>query len=375
MKGGDQDLYVAERAYLTQLRWSDEYVASLAVSTDADGRFSIKGVGRERIVELNYHGPTVQSRKFRVLTREATPFLVNNARRSSDWGITQFYGARFTHAAAPTKPVTGVVKDINTGKPLEGVRIACNKTADFPVHGFNGIEATSDSDGRYSLVGLPKGKGNKAIVIPAKGQPYLASAIEIPDTPGLDPVVLDVGLKHGIVIEGRVTDRDTGKPVRSIVEYNTFRDNPHLKEAPGFDRSAVWQQYVTEPDGTYRVVALAGRGLVAAMAIGAGEEYLPGVGLKVDQETLIGTVVPHNTPWNFNTFADLEVPAGATTVHSDLALERGLIQTVRIVDPGGHPVTRARTRHHMRMSNWSTPSRRPNLGSKACGVARSGVCW
>ena len=189
------------------------------------------------------------------------------------------------------------------------MRIACNKTADFPVHGFNGIEATSDSDGRYSLVGLPKGKGNKAIVIPAKGQPYLASAIEIPDTPGLDPVVLDVGLKHGIVIEGRVTDRDTGKPVRSIVEYNTFRDNPHLKEAPGFDRSAVWQQYVTEPDGTYRVVALAGRGLVAAMAIGAGEEYLPGVGLKVDQETLIGTVVPHNTPWNFNTFADLEVPA------------------------------------------------------------------
>ena len=89
VKGGDQDLYVAERAYLTQLRWSDEYVASLAVSTDADGRFSIKGVGRERIVELNYHGPTVQSRKFRVLTREATPFLVNNARRSSDWGITQ----------------------------------------------------------------------------------------------------------------------------------------------------------------------------------------------------------------------------------------------------------------------------------------------
>ena len=228
------DIYALERAYLTQLRWSDEYTASLAVSTDLEGRFSIRGVGRERVVELTYHGPTVQSRKIRVLTREATPFLVNNARGSADWGMTQFYGARFTHAAAPTKPVTGVVKDINTGEPLAGVRIASNKTADFPIHGFNGIEATTDRDGRYSLVGLPKGKGNKAIVIPAKGQPYLASAIVIPDTPGLDPVVLDVGLKRGIVIEGKVTDRDTGKPVQAIVEYNTFRDNPHLAEAPGF---------------------------------------------------------------------------------------------------------------------------------------------
>ena len=111
-------------------------------------------------------------------------------------------------------------------------------------------------------------------------------------------------------------------------------------------------------------MGLAGRGMVSAMALGSGEDYLAGVGLKTDQAMLFGLAVPHNTPWNFNTFAELEIPAGASTVHSDLVLERGLAQTVRIVDPDGHPLVRARTQHHMRMSNWSAPLSTPEFQIK-----------
>ena len=60
------------------------------------------------------------------------------------------------------------------------------------------------------------------IVIPAKGQPYLAMGIEIPDPPGFHPVSLDVGLKRGIMIEGRVTDKATGEPLKAYVAYNSY---------------------------------------------------------------------------------------------------------------------------------------------------------
>ncbi len=144
----------------------------------------------------------------------------------------------------------GVVKDKETGKPLAGVRIASDQTAEFPVHGFNGIETTTDDQGRYRLIGLPKGRGNHVVVMPAKGQPYLAAGIEVPDTPGLDPVPLDVGLKRGIVIEGRVTDQKSGKPLKAFVEYNAYSDNPHIADAPGFDRSDFWGRNTTEADGS-----------------------------------------------------------------------------------------------------------------------------
>ena len=208
-----------------------------------------------------------------------SPFQVTNGRGSSDWGITLYFGASFTHAAAPTKPVFGVVKDKDTGKPLAGVRIRCNKTAEFPVHGLFGIEATTDEHGRYRLVGLPKGSGNQVIATPTSGEPYLAAGFDLPDTPGLDPISFDIALKRGVVIEGRVIDKKTGEPLAAFVEYHAYRDNPNLADAMGFDRVLNSGRYKTEPDGSYRLVGLPGHGLVAAVYTGGAKEYLKGTGV------------------------------------------------------------------------------------------------
>ncbi|HEX3447765.1 MAG TPA: M56 family metallopeptidase, partial [Isosphaeraceae bacterium] len=160
-----------EREYLNRKLWPRESGMPIGIVTDFDGRFSIGGVGAERLLRLAISGPTVQSKEINVLTRSSSPFQVTAARGSRDWGIALYYGANFTHAAAPTKPVFGVVKDKDTGKPLAGVRIACNKTAEFPVYLYNVIETTTDEQGRYRLVGLPKGRGNQVIATPASGQP------------------------------------------------------------------------------------------------------------------------------------------------------------------------------------------------------------
>ena len=230
----------------------------------------------------------------------------------------------------------GVVKDKETGKPLAGVRIACNKTAEFPVHGLFGIESTTDEQGRYRLVGMPKGRGNQVIVTPASGQPYLAAGVEIPDTPGLEPVSFDIALKRGVVIEGRVIDKMTGEPLKAFVEYHAYRDNPNLAVALGFDRASVLKRGETNPDGSYRVIGLPGRGLAGGDVRRRSQQYLKGTGVSgAELPGSVLPIVPGGMMWEFNVLSEVDLPSAVTTHHIDLPLVTGLTRTVRVVDPDG----------------------------------------
>ena len=44
------------------------------VLTDADGRFKLSGIGRDRIIDLNVEGPTIQHATIQAMTRAATRF-------------------------------------------------------------------------------------------------------------------------------------------------------------------------------------------------------------------------------------------------------------------------------------------------------------
>ena len=352
-KGGS---YEIEGKYLTHHLRSRGPVLAIAIMTDADGRFSIRGVGRERLIRLRMSGPTIQTKEISVFTRTSDPFAVTHARGNTDWGVSLYYGAQFTHAAAPTKPVVGVVKDKDTGKPLAGVRIECDKTAEYPVMGSFGIETTTDQNGRYRLIGLPKGRGNHVAVLPGKALPYLRAGLEIPDSPGLEPVALDISLKRGIVIEGRVTEQVTGKPVKAYVDYNAYQDNPNLSMAPGFADARTYARCITKPDGSFRIVGLPGRGLLSAMEIAGGGKYLSGVGLPegLNQDEPL-PFVPNGMQMQFNAFAQLELPKGATTVRQDLALQEGVTRTVRVIGPDGKPLAGAQIKFLPNIANFSQP--------------------
>ena len=60
---------------------------------------------------------------------------------------------------APTKPIEGVVRDKDTGRPIAGVTLHAavfDERSHLPAQG---IEATTDAQGRYRLTGLPKATG------------------------------------------------------------------------------------------------------------------------------------------------------------------------------------------------------------------------
>ena len=99
------------------------------------------------------------------------------------------------------------------------------------------VQTTTDAQGRYRLVGMPKGEGNRIKIVPGNDQPYLVSYRDVPDSPGLDPVTADFELKRGIWIEGKMTDKATGKPVAGTSTYHAQPGNPNL-DAYGYDPEA-----------------------------------------------------------------------------------------------------------------------------------------
>ncbi len=180
-----------------------------------------------------------------------------------------YYGTEFRHAAMPTRPIIGVVRDKDSGNPLPGVTVQSEKLATSTFYGTHIVKTKADDRGRYRLIGMPIGKGNIVSVVPQKEQPYFISDVPVPNAPGFEPVTLDINLKRGIWITGTVVDKETGKPLTASLNYIAMAGNPNLKDYPGTIFS-FWRGGVVEADaeGRYRVVGMPGPGVLGVLGVG-----------------------------------------------------------------------------------------------------------
>jgi hypothetical protein len=336
-----------ERQHLPRQLMSQEIPGlPRAATTDADGRFRLTGIGRERMAILQIEGPTIASRQVRALTRSVATVEVPEWKPVNEPGLTRptvmaYYGATFTHAAAPTKPIVGIIRDKDTNKPLAGITVQSYKLANNPMHGIDFIETKTDAEGRYRLTGMPKGPDNKILVIPRDDQPYVIVHVVVPDTEGLVPVTVDFALKRGVWIEGKITDKATGKPVGRWVElkYYSMYGNPNLRDYPGFGGTHLNRPtYRVKADGSYRVVGLPGPGL---LAVQYSDHYL----LVPERDDAEGAKEPflNTAPFavsgiSYNAFARIEPPQGADSFQRDVALDPGRTFTGTVLGPDGKPM-------------------------------------
>jgi len=136
-------------------------VKEFSAATDDEGNFQLRGIGRERVIQLLIAGESIECRGIYVVTRKEPSF---SAPRHPD-GVKAvvdftYHGPTFVHIAGPTTPVVGVVRDADTNAPLPGVRVRPARLAGIPIDNssrYGYIEAVTDEHGRYRLVGLPKG--------------------------------------------------------------------------------------------------------------------------------------------------------------------------------------------------------------------------
>src|SRR5262249_36557090 len=142
---GDALEYFLAGGSLDELRnvfdtgWAGSLPGSPAVlTTGADGRFKLAGVGRDRFVLFRLEGPGIGSAGGAVAAGAGEK-------------VGRLCGASFDHLAAASRPVRGVVRDKATGKPLAGASVAINWYGDN-----RWAKSVTDDQGRYELLGLAK---------------------------------------------------------------------------------------------------------------------------------------------------------------------------------------------------------------------------
>ncbi len=217
--------------------------------TDLDGRFRITGIGRERVVELQIAGPTIETAQVKACTKPGETLRLPAYKESTGSDPITIYPSSFVHVAGPTRPIEGVVSDQDTGQPLAGITIQGERSLGNPIEY---VSAITDNQGHYRLVGLPRGREGHVLAVspsdlnlygarkatrgyPAdEALPYLRSRLPVPSTDSNDSIHLDINLKRGVWVTGRLVDKATGKPAPGRVEYFVFVDNPYLNQAPGF---------------------------------------------------------------------------------------------------------------------------------------------
>jgi RNA polymerase sigma factor (sigma-70 family) len=315
-------------------------------TTGPDGRFRITGVGRERIAGLRIEGPTVVSRRVNAVTRRAADGLPQGPEET-------YHPSAFDHLVAPTKPVVGVVRDKDTRRPIPGVRVQSYRVAG--KEGFDqSVHTTTDAEGRFRLVGLPKGRGNE-LLVNHHDEPYLDVVQPFDDTPGLEPVAVEIRMKRGVWVRGRITDKATGRPIWASVEYFAFNDNPHLHE---FGRPKDTSFRSTDEHGVFRTAVMPGRGLIGVKA--NHDHYVRGAGAETIKGADGRLAMFRTSPYfvmavNYHALVEIAPEPGSGPVVCDVALDRGRSVKGTVLGADGKPLAGARAFGLAAFNSWADP--------------------
>jgi hypothetical protein len=283
-------------------------------TTDADGRFRLTGLGRDRVVSLALEGPGIQHMAFEAATRPpgATPY----------WGRTR--GAAFDYVAAPARPIRGVVRDKATGRPHAGATVTADRTT---------LTATTDEAGGFEIVGCPKAQGYLVTARAPTGRAYFAASAWVADRPGSDPLTVSLDLVSGNLLSGRVTDLATGKPPpAATVEYYPLPSNPRSRAVA--NRTGPASSARTGADGSYSLAVLPGPGVVW-VAGSPRDSYA--VAAVDDTGTAAATGVLCVEKYNARSPINPGEGAGSVTLDFTLQPARTLRGTV--AGPDGQPLT------------------------------------
>jgi RNA polymerase sigma factor (sigma-70 family) len=323
------------------------------VVTGADGKFRLTGLGRDRVVQLHVSGPGIAYENIYVGT-------VAKLTDPGGHGAGKTHPATFDHAATPARLIRGTARDIDTGKPVPGLT----------VNGYGGAATTTtDAAGQYELPGYKKGPRYTIYARPTNGSVYFPTMADAADTAGLDPLTIDLKVKAGVQVRGRLKDAVSGKPVVGAVHYWASAGNPNVGGVPLGDKAGEYftVNVRTKPDGTFTVAALPAAGFLTVTADGW---YRPA---RVDPKGFTDDAGPRNTPDHFsiavggNAVSSLEQEAyaairllkiDAAKPPDEQVIELTPAEPVRgrFVDTDGKPLSGVQVRG-LRLSGetWSNP--------------------
>ena len=311
--------------------------------TDAEGKVEIRGLGHERLVLLKIVGPGIAAAKLYALTH---PTKTIEFDRGFPRRVFPIYGSEFDYIAAPGTVVTGIVRDEETKKPVEGAIVASDSLEGVRTDSGGKLSATTDVEGRYRLDGLST---NRRITITVTGpkSAYLETDIEVRRSRPVEPIREDITLRRGVWAVGRAFNIKTGQPVAATLFYTPFRSNEFARKSRRSGVTGFLDDVPaghTNDDGRFRIPVLAGRGVIALRC--ASGDFVPAFGAAKsgelsDRKTEVATFDTLVPRW-FDAVAEVDIKPNLAELRVDLPVDPGQDVVVRFVDPRGKPLAGVR---------------------------------
>jgi RNA polymerase sigma factor (sigma-70 family) len=299
------------------------------VTTDAQGRFVLRGLGRGALV-----GFDIRDDRF----ARQTLHRVEAADKET------------TLTLQPPQVVEGRVTCEDSGEPVPNARLVVRgvtRKLGQPTFEHGEVKARADGQGRFRISSFP---GNTLVVTayPAADTPYLGVQKNLEWPRGVVQTRLDLAVSRGVLLRGRVTERASGRPVAGVgVDYwPRLVDNPQFR---GGVVTGLWNQVRTGADGTFRIAVLPGPGHLGVQH--GANDFLR---REVWYDNRTGEFfdgVPAGRPrpsrWSVAGLAALDLKPGSEPADVQIVLDRGATVTGRLVGPDDKPVAQARMLCHL----------------------------
>ena len=289
------DSEIRKSLFLNYGRAFDSFL--LPIVTDAEGRFAIRGLGRNRVARLSIRHPQCEFQEIQVRTRDGeilkTPKHVLNERLETvGFEMEPCYPRQFEIAIPPSVPLVGTVKDARTGMPIPGALVSTGLDQVHLMFAF-GSRAVTDENGSYELHGFvsravknPLIPGLDVVTItPPVGLPYFPLRVR----PHVDLEKtrheLDIALKSGVFIRGQVRKESTDDAVMGTVYGAPTNDNSNAEEL--LKLGATLKTHArTDSEGNFALLATPGKFHVGFRAKNSNEFILEGGHLGQKEPTL-----------------------------------------------------------------------------------------
>jgi hypothetical protein len=316
------------------------------VTTGSDGRFTVRGIGRDRVALVQVEGDGIENRPTIVVTRPMATIAVpaftlhrqgGGIRTRTGRPMDTVHGSALDLAVGPDRPVVGVVTDWDTGKPVSGAVVAFGADA-YGTWDWHRARARTGADGRFRLTGLPMRDDCILRIEPPPDHPYFLMNMRVRAQPGMGPIELNPRLKRGVWLTGNVFDRDTKDPLRARFAYGAGPDNPHLPPRGELDYESF--QFSRTDDGTFRTPVLLGQGYVGVTVEAPdGKQYERGQGVAPNGlYDILGGEPATFSGDELHLLTRLNVPADATEVKLEFPITPGRSAKVAVRGPDGQPL-------------------------------------
>jgi hypothetical protein len=366
-RDGSLDIYLSAWQDDWHLAWTKLHRAGgqlvrldgdLSAVTDADGRFELSGVGRERVATVEIQSEGHAADALRVVNRpgfDAAPYndiiLARATPYAREEGLdTRLSSPELNYVAEPEVVVRGQIFTGIERTPLKGAIVRSSGRGDF-----RGLSVTSDAQGHYELGGLGRNRHHILIVPAPPGSDLLDRSATATAAPGQAAIELDLELKHGIVVEGRMFDQTTGHGVSGSVSYVPLPGNEFANQ-PGFDhfiRSDGGGVHADE-EGRFRIKVIPGLGVLmghvgskshvgayhvnpyrrATFSEADRQRVLP----KEDGDDRYFTRSNGSVAFLGHVAKVLDLPTDSKPVTCDLPLDQGKTTDLSIEDAEGRPL-------------------------------------